>query len=250
MSLARVQSTYEMLARIDPLWAVLTFKRYKHNRWDPDAFFETGRKEIREFWDYLDRLGLKLIRGRALDFGCAVGRLTQPLADDFAHVVGVDIAESFLDLARQFNRHGERCQYIHNTRGDLEIFESDSFDFIYSNITLQHIPKIHSTKYIAEFFRLLRAGGIAVFHLPSGLKEFDRTLEWCLRWLRWTALSPLKRWWQKLRCQPVIEMHPVSRKEVEAIIAANRARLIDVVENNASGKGWVSLQYCALKTRE
>jgi len=247
MSLAEVRSTFETLAKTDPLWTVLTLKRYKHNRWDPAEFFGTGSAEIQEVLDYVEGLGVEIRWGRALDFGCAVGRLSQPLGDRFAEVVGVDIAESFLDLVREYNRHGTRCRFVHNTRDDLTLFEDASFDFIYSNITLQHIPPEHSKKYMAEFFRLLRPGGIAVFQVPGGWTAFDGTASWCLRRLRWCTTAPLKRWWKQVRGQPLIGMYAVPREEVQRIVETSGARLVDVVANGAAGKGWTSYRYCAVQ---
>jgi SAM-dependent methyltransferase len=248
-SLADVQATFESLGKTDPLWGVLTHKRRKHNRWDPADFFETGRVEIQEVMQYCDALGLEIRRERALDFGCAVGRLTQPLCEYFQDVVGVDIAASFLDCARQYNRYGERCRYLHNTRNDLALLESESLDFIYTRITLQHMPAVYSVRYIAEFFRLLRPGGVAVFQVPSGWTPFDGSAAWILRRLRWLFIAPCKRAGKRLLGQPVIGMYPVARRDVEAIVRSNGARMVDVIENDASGKGWVSLRYCATKDR-
>ena len=245
MSLAQVQSTFETLGRSDPLWTVLTNRRFKHNRWDPRAFFATGQREIRDVLDYTGRLGLSINRGRALDFGCAVGRLTQALAEHFDEVVGVDIARSFIDEAERYNRHGARCRYLHNTRDDLALLDSASFDFIYTNITLQHSPPEHSSRYIEEFFRLVKPGGTVVFQVPAGRSAFDGTAAWLLRRFRTTFISPLKHGWRRRRGKPVIGMYGIPRPRVEQIIQTSGGRLIDVVEDSAAGKGWQSFRYCA-----
>jgi len=247
MSLAAVQSTFETLGRTDPLWAVLTERRFKHNRWDPQAFFATGQREIRDLIADLDRLGLAVARGRALDFGCAVGRLTQPLGDHFSEVLGVDISRSFLDHAERHNRHGPRCRYLHNTRGDLAAVESGSFDLVYSNITLQHIPQEHAARYVEEFFRVLAPGGVAVFQIPSGTTSFDGTLSWVLRRFRAACTTPIKRWWRRRRGQPVIGMYPIARADVEVIVRRGGGRMVDVAENTDAGKGWRSYRYTAVR---
>ena len=247
MTLEDVRQTFETLGRQDPLWTVITNRRFKRNRWDPGAFFETGREEIRGVMDYLDRLGLKPRRQRALDFGCGVGRLSQTLADSFQHVVGVDIAESMLEAARRYNRHGDRCQYVCNTSNDLKRFADASFDFIYTNITLQHIPPEHSAGYISEFFRLLRADGVVIFQVPCGQSPPDGT--WGDRWrrFRWRYLGPLRTRWKKLRGVPVIEMHPVARSRIEQLVGSGNGELVDVVEDTAAGRRYQSLRYCARK---
>jgi len=50
---------------------------------------------------YIESLGVEPSGGRALDFGCGLGRLTQPLAERFDEAVGVDIAASMIEGARR-----------------------------------------------------------------------------------------------------------------------------------------------------
>lgn len=108
--------------------------------------------------------------GSALDFGCGVGRLTQALADHFTTVIGVDVSPTMLQLASKLNRHDVRVTYVRNQAPDLSRFLSNSFDFVYSDIVLQHIEPEMSLNYLREFVRLLRPGGVAVFQLPSHLR--------------------------------------------------------------------------------
>jgi len=114
-------------------------------------------------------------KGTALDFGCGVGRLTQALCQYFERCIGVDIAGSMIKLAWKYNRFGDRCHYLVNDVGDLRMFEDGHFDFIYSNIVLQHIPSEYSTHYIREFVRLLSPGGMAVFQMPSHVAGGSRS---------------------------------------------------------------------------
>jgi predicted TPR repeat methyltransferase len=77
--------------------------------WDLDEFFATGISDTRQVMGWVEETGCPAERGSALDFGCGVGRVTQALGDHFEHVTGVDIPPAMLELARQYNRHGERC---------------------------------------------------------------------------------------------------------------------------------------------
>ncbi|MHC4920095.1 MAG: class I SAM-dependent methyltransferase, partial [Planctomycetota bacterium] len=139
MSFKQLQRTWDTFGRQDPLWAILSHKDKRGNRWQLDDFMDTGRKEIQEVLDYARSLGQELPMHKALDFGCGVGRLTQALADHFQEVCGVDVAASMLDRARELNRQGERCTYHLNQATDLSLFPDGEFDFVYSNITLQHM---------------------------------------------------------------------------------------------------------------
>lgn len=158
---------WEDAAQRDPLWAILSDPTKRGRQWDLGEFFETGRREISLLLYQLRQLGHPPSAGRALDFGCGVGRLTQALAATFAEVVGVDVSPTMIRLARELNRYPAVARYVLNQSASLAQFPSGSFDFVYSDIVLQHLDPEHAKQYIAEFLRVLRRGGAAVFQLPS-----------------------------------------------------------------------------------
>jgi SAM-dependent methyltransferase len=174
MDLERLQRDWNDLARKDAMWAVLTGPLGAERRWDPDAFFKTGTDEISALLDRLRAAGHSPRMDRALDFGCGVGRLTQALGGHFARTDGVDISAVMIEQARALNRRGASCHYHLNSAGDLSLFGDGLFDFVYSSITLQHMAPQFSRRYIAEFFRVLRPGGIAVFQIPSHTVHVER----------------------------------------------------------------------------
>lgn len=169
MDLKELQRNWELFGRTDPLRAILTGPPTSEG-WQEDEFFRTGRADIDAAFAVLDRIGAKPGKGRALDFGCGVGRLTQSLCARFDSVLGLDIAPAMIDLARRYNRFGERCEYAVNDRDDLSRLRSRSFDFVYSLIVLQHMRPEYSSRYIREFMRIAAPGGIIVFQLPAAAK--------------------------------------------------------------------------------
>ena len=154
-------------ARHDPLWAILSEPGKKGGRWDVTRFFQTGVGEISFILYQLHSRGIVVGRRSALDFGCGVGRLTQALAPHFEEVVGVDVSPRMIELAAGFNRFPQRARYVSNQRADLTAWRDDTFDFIVSNIVLQHIRPEITFEYLREFHRVLGPGGILVFQLPS-----------------------------------------------------------------------------------
>ncbi len=104
MNLQESQKNWDELAKADPLFIVLTYKDKQGGKWDPKEFFETGVKEVASDLAYIRSLNAELPPGRALDFGCGVGRLSQALANHFDEVQGVDISEQMIDLAQKYNR--------------------------------------------------------------------------------------------------------------------------------------------------
>jgi len=161
------QEYWDKHAASDPLWTVLAFPDKSGGRWTLADFMKTGEREIALLYHRFSTLGLALPEKRALDFGCGVGRLTQALARRHQRVVGADISQGMIDLARQLNHYPDRAQYICTAASGLETLTAGSFQFIYSNIVLQHVEPDLSVHYLREFFRLLEPNGLLVFQLPS-----------------------------------------------------------------------------------
>lgn len=167
MRLASVKRHWERLARRDPYWAVLTNLGTGPDAWDLREFFQSGTEEVAGLLRRATQLGLTVPRRRALDFGCGVGRVTQALAVEFEHCDGVDISASMLQVARQHNRHPDRCSYHRNLAPHLAIFPDESFSLVYSTLVLQHMDPRDSTGCIRELMRVLARDGVLVFQLPS-----------------------------------------------------------------------------------
>jgi SAM-dependent methyltransferase len=175
MSLQKHRQAWEDLGRVDPMWAVLNDPTRRHGQWDPAEFFATGAEDIGALMKSAAELGLPRERKLAVDFGCGVGRLAQLLASHFDSYVGVDISESMIVQARQWNRDCARCRFVLNTTGDLRIFEGGSVDLIYTKFVLQHLPSAELVRsYLSEFVRILRPGGLLVFQLPNRIPLINR----------------------------------------------------------------------------
>jgi SAM-dependent methyltransferase len=243
MGIEHVRRVYEELGRDDPMYAVLTDRSRRGNRWDPESFFRTGREEVAEVMAWLEALGVRPVPGRAFDFGSGVGRLTQALAQHFERVVGVDISYTMVEAARRYDHSDGRATFLVNTEPDLGLLESGSFDFVYSSITLQHVPPELAEGYVREFFRILRPGGVAVFQMRNGPRIEPGTLRaWWYRLRR----EHVRRLWQRLRGRPAYEMHHVARSRVEELIVESGGRLLDVADLSR-GRPGRSLRYCAVR---
>lgn len=246
-SLRNVRKTWNALGEQDPLWAVLTHDGTKGNQWDVQKFFATGREEIDEVMRYLDSLKIKLSLERALDFGCGVGRLSLALSHHFAEVTGLDIAPSMISKAKELVAN-PRCRFLVNSRADLQIFPARTFDFIYCNIVLQHMPPEFAKRYIGEFIRVLRPGGIALFQVPSAKKyQPEPVAEAPATGLRRFVPAAFLRWWDSRNEGPQMEMHPIPKMDVAATILASGGILVDATENQMCGPLYESWRYCVTK---
>jgi SAM-dependent methyltransferase len=159
------QREWEDLANLDPLFAILSDKSKQFGKWSQEEFFVSGQQEI----DIL----MSSCRmppgdnGRALDFGCGVGRLSKALRSYFSDVYGIDISQKMISLAKE---NAPVCTFVLNQSDNLRLFQSDFFDFVYSNIVLQHQPTGEVAKaYIGEFVRVIKPKGTIVFQMPYKL---------------------------------------------------------------------------------
>lgn len=242
MDVKALRQDWDAFGKADALWAILTLPGKRRGKWDVKEFFESGKKEVDALMqDQL--LAAFTSRGKALDFGCGVGRLTQALAGYFDQVYGVDVAPSMIELARRYNRHGDKCRYFLNDRASLLLFDDNSFDLIYSAITLQHIDPADSRNYIAEFLRTLAPGGLLVFQIPSVPRRYLRArikhaIATRLLWVFRRVGYPQR---------PIMTMHGIKREEVENLLRESGAQIINVREDSSAGEDWLSFRYFARK---
>lgn len=249
MSLRDTIRTWDSLGETDPLWAILNDKTRKNHAWDRDEFFKTGEEEIGRIMDDLAGLGIKPAGKAALDFGCGAGRLTRALARFFGNVVGVDAAPSMIALAERYDRNGGACRYILNQSGNLSIFPDDSFDFVYSAITLQHMEPRYAAVYIREFVRIARPGGVIVFQLPSErISRPSAPIGYSHLLARFIPSFILRQYRiRRYGTAAFIAMYGTKKETVVDLLARAGASVRDIRENRDAGDQWISLRYYAVK---
>jgi SAM-dependent methyltransferase len=241
-------------ARSDPFWAVLTENEKKAGGWDVDEFFRRGEDTITRELERLKALGLSLRFDRALDFGCGLGRLTNGLAGHFAHTTGVDISPPMLRHARQFVRHPDKIDFVATADPALASLPDNSFDLVYSEITLQHIAPAEAERYIGSLVRLVRPGGVISFQVPAcippphPLEKFKFSSWPPTLWMRLKRYA-IQSWKQALPYwRPHMPMYAIPRERVVALLEASGARLLDITPSNAAGSTIESYHYRAVKT--
>ena len=246
-----VKQTWENLARTDPLWAICTDDKRLGGKWDAAEFFATGEAEISKVLAHVAAIGLKpRWEGRALDFGCGVGRLTQALCRRFAGCIGVDISPTMIRLAQQYNRYGERCVYALNDAEDLGKYRGGEFAFIYSSIVLQHMAPKYMRGYLREFARVLELGGMLVCQIPDCEQKLARLRKRLKLRTRLKSLMGIKLPEPGPDIDmPRMEMNWLSEQQVRQALKAGGCCVVDVQLTDLydAPKPSVSKQYCAVK---
>lgn len=194
----------------------------------------------------IQSLDIQIQNKKALDFGCGVGRLTQALAIYFEEVYGIDIAPSMIKLAKEYNRYDNKCKFYLNTTDDLKIFPKNSFNFIYSNITLQHIKPLYTKRYLKEFIRVLKPHGLLIFQLPSRPNNIKTIVRHILKNMLPSSVMQL---YYKIRYanKPIMEMHGIKRENVVKLLKHIKAVIIEVKQLSNSKADWINLRYFVTK---
>jgi SAM-dependent methyltransferase len=221
----RVTRTWTDLGERDPFWSVLTAEKYRGRPSEETVreFFETGASEVQRLRGILAHCGKTLgSRGRCLELGCGLGRVTRHLSAYFGATTGADISSTHLNLAREMaiRESYTAIEWLHlDSPRSLE--KLPEADFIYSNIVLQHSPPPIIDLVLRRFARLLRPGGIAVFQLPTYRYGY-----------RFAASPYLKT------PETGMEMHVFPQWRVFDIFAMEGATPLAVLEDGATGDLW------------
>lgn len=274
----KLQHDWEENAQLDPLWAICSAPGTFGNRWESEAFFETGRKHMRQVFLTLEEKGIVVEPGTALDFGCGVGRLTQAMAARFEQCYGVDISPKMIELAEQYNQFGDQCRFFVNPHDHLQMFADNTFDFIYTFIVLQHMPPELMQQYLREFGRILKTDGVAVFQVPiqgfaSQKNPFHRLPLYhparILNKLRWETQQLFNKifgdrnrrfyrlrkmglptaWLHKaFHLHPPIEMYHLDEAVIYQILKEVKLEILDVAKDTHQEPGMLNGTFIVRKT--
>jgi SAM-dependent methyltransferase len=157
----------------DPYYAVLSIRRYRADSIGKfrDEFFRTGEEYVAKTLSLLEARYGQIGKGRCLDLGCGVGRVTLPLARQFAEVVGLDVSNSMLAEAQRNLRFFGVTNTTLGRSDDLLSFAAErKFDFVHSYITLQHVPVARGYRIFAAMLDLLNSDGAFFAQFCIGLR--------------------------------------------------------------------------------
>jgi len=244
----RYQRSWEECALLDPKWAIATRSDKKYGKWGDEEFFASGRIEIERALSEIEAHNLEVHYGRALDFGCGMGRLTRALSSHFSMVDGVDCSATMISNARQMHPTDTRITFHERQSHDLKLFNDNEFDLVFSLITLQHIPNRSALKqYLEDFIRVAKPGGIIYFSLPT-VRDYPQLKEWFWRIrgaLYTSAMAlglPREYLYYKLRLKPFTHMNHLPAEDVESLCRPHAEAFV-VLDNQT-----VATRYMVKKT--
>lgn len=137
------------------------FGEFAHRWWDPGSEFRPLHDLNPVRLDWIDSHG-GLQGKRVLDVGCGGGLLSEGMATRGAKVVGIDLSERPLSVARlHLFESGLQVDYREIAAEEIADAEPESFEIVTCMEMLEHVPDPAST--VQACARLLRPGGKAFF---------------------------------------------------------------------------------------
>ena len=142
---------------------------------------------IRGYWDFSSHILTPKVceyieqpeQKTALEIGFGGGRLLNAACSFFKEAIGIDIHNEQETVEAFLRKQGKHNFKLIQTPGDSIGVETESIDFVYSFIVLQHLPSFDTFRnYIVETYRCLKPGGVAQLYFGKFSK------------IKWQALHP------------------------------------------------------------
>ena len=124
-------------------------------------FKESTEKDLK----ILENLNIQK-EDRVLDFGCGIGRLTQPVSNICKEIIGVDVSEEMIGHAVKYCKNKNiSFKPLNNEEGYR--MPLNCVDKAFSFIVIQHIEKPKAFKVLFNIFKSLKIGGQMMIQFPS-----------------------------------------------------------------------------------
>lgn len=136
------------------------------------------RSELDYPWDHYFGMELRpLLEGKCvLDLGCFTGGRGIAWIERYnlAHLVGVDVADVFIEAARRFATRRQAPAEFRVAFAETLTFADASFDALLSFDVMEHVQDVPAA--LAECYRVLRPGGLCLLVFPSYFQPFEHHL--------------------------------------------------------------------------
>jgi ubiquinone/menaquinone biosynthesis C-methylase UbiE len=151
---------WRTLADDDPLYAIAAWPGKEHGGWTREEFYAAGLQEWADFESHWTRYAS--LNGTCLEIGCGAGRITNGLTRRFDRVIGIDVSDRMLALARE---QVPNADYTLVDSTQIPLGEG-AVDAVFTCHVLQHLETADDvTDYLREAHRVLRPGGTIMAHL-------------------------------------------------------------------------------------
>jgi SAM-dependent methyltransferase len=210
----QLKNSWNTYGKTEPFWGVIThnnFKQHNLNESELSKFYQSGKNTIDKLEKILNQHQSTFENKLVLDFGCGVGRLTKPCLEICKKIYGLDISQSYLDIAKKTVPNGEF--FLVDDFNKLPNLPSNP-DIIYSMITLQHNRPVLMKLYLFLLLKSLNKDGIALLHIPYKINNY----------------IPYQDNHHRM------EMHFLEKSDVRKLVNTVNCQISDIVETNGCGE--------------
>lgn len=106
----------------------------------------------------------KINRGTALDLGCGLGQCTKYFMGKGFSVISADISSEVL---QRLKSEIKNAQIIQLDMSKLFLFEDDSFDLVFANLSIHYFDKETTISLLKEINRILKPNGYFIGSVNS-----------------------------------------------------------------------------------
>jgi 2-polyprenyl-3-methyl-5-hydroxy-6-metoxy-1,4-benzoquinol methylase len=219
-----IQAVWEDLGKTEPYWSVLSSENFKISKISENRndFYNSGRYNVETLFNSFERNLIDHSKFKTcLEYGCGVGRVTSWLSQRFESLIGYDISNSHIEIAKKyFKETNNKKVTLYHINKPQDIGNFPKVDVVYSVIVLQHNPPPVIRLIIQELISALNPGGIAFFQVPTYRLGYQFSM---------------KNYLSKEISVNRMEMHLLPQNEIFDLVNKGNGRIIEVLEDNWIG---------------
>ena len=137
------------------------YQKTVENAYSQEKRKEKSKKIIKIIEKYLSQTQKAPLKTmKAIDIGCSVGHITAHIAPYVSEIIGTDIDQDAIELARKHHKTIPILQYMVADSMSLP-FPDHSFDLVICTQVYEHVPD--SQQLMREIWRILVRGGVCYF---------------------------------------------------------------------------------------
>jgi ubiquinone/menaquinone biosynthesis C-methylase UbiE len=223
--------------------------------WDLASFLASGEEDYLKFVaPVLQRCGISRTGRVMAELGCGAGRMTPNFASRYEKVIALDLSSEMLLRAREIHAQAVNILWLRIGGADLACLASDSVDFVFSYLVLQHLPNEELvSSYIREMLRILPPEGAFLFQF-NGSDKPTMNLSGRLAWGIVDALWSFRLLALSRKTAALFGFDPAAAGKSWRGVAIGAARIRALVLDNGGeirempGEGTPLAWCCGIKT--
>ena len=202
-------------------------------KWDLNSFLASGEEDYQRFvLPALERCKIVPSGKVMVELGCGAGRMTSNFALHYTRVVALDLSVEMLERARQVHSMQRNILWLRGSGADLACLRSDSADFVFSYLVLQHLPSEDLVfAYVREILRVLQPGGAFLFQFngsSSPTMNLRGRIVWGVMDMLWSA----KLTWLRHAVASLFGLDPAAAGKTWRGATIVASRVADVVQSS------------------